>query len=154
MQQIQEKLKPRLLLYLADFCKDYYQKEHNPLGLVDDTIMAIRQSRRFPKDAFDVFYEHLAIIYRFHHGEVQLELLFDGSTHMDKYGQEWQEYFIKSVQSFCRNRFFLRAVLDIVVFNKNKRVPELAARRLQYFLTQYYAIKISRYRGVKLMTGS
>src|SRR5210317_1798121 len=85
--------KDALLQYLVGYVKDYYLKNHNPLGLIDDTILEIQKSRNFPAEAFDEFYHDLAAIYRFKYGEVQLEILFDGISHDTKYINEWANFF-------------------------------------------------------------
>ena len=111
-------------------------------------ILEIKKEKEYPPDAFDEFYHDLSAIYRFKHSEVQLELLFDGTTHYDKYTREWNDYFKKQVEVFCSNKFFIRAVLDIAVFHHKDRVAFLAGDRLKYFLTNYFGMKVYKYRGI------
>jgi hypothetical protein len=148
LYEAQADQKNALLQYLVDYVKDYYLKNHNPLGLIDDTILEIQKSREFPVEAFDEFYHDLAAIYRFKHGEVQLEILFDGISHDAKYEHEWAGFFKQNIKEYCFNRFFVRAVLDIAVFHHHDRVAFLAGGRLKYFLNQYYGMRVYKYRGI------
>lgn len=140
--------KELLLNYLVSYVKAFYQREYNPLGLIDDTITKIQQSSGFPVEAFDEFYHDLAAVFRFKNGEVQLEFLFDGTSHYDKYKKDWENFFKQNIRAYCLNRFFVRAVLDIAVFHNQDRVAFLAGDRLKYFLTNYYGLKVYKYRGI------
>lgn len=148
LSQVQDELKDKLLHELVKFAKQFYLDHHNPLGLIDDTILEIRKEHEFPIEAFDEFYHDLAAIYRFKHGEVQLQFLFDGTTHYDKYLHDWSLFFKQNVNAYCINRYFLRAVLDIAVFHQHDRVAFLAGGRLKYFLGQYYGMKVYKFRGI------
>ncbi len=153
LSAVQDEQKESLLKYLVHYVKQYYLQNYNPLGLIDDTILEIKRSKDFPVHAFDEFYHDLAAIYRFKHGEVQLEFLFDGMTHYEKYQTDWKRYFKQSIKSYCLNRYFIRAVLDIAVFHKQDRVASLAGYRLKYFLTNYFEMKVYKYRGILSKVG-
>ena len=148
LADVQHEEKHNLLKFLVDFVKDYYLQHSNPLGLIDDTILQIQKSNSYPVEPFEEFYHDLAALYRFKHGEVQLEFLFDGSSHSSKYVVEWNSYFKKSIREFCANRYFVRAILDISVFHNTDRVAFLASDRLKYFLNQYFGLKVYKYRGI------
>ena len=152
LSEVQDEQKDALLQFLVKYVKEYYLHHYNPLGLVDDTIIAIRKAKDFPADAFDEFYHDLAAIYRFKHGEVQLEFLFDGMSHYDKYKADWKRFFKQSIKLYCLNKFFIRAVLDISVFHNHDRVAYLAGDRLKYFLSQYFSMKVYKYRGIMSLT--
>jgi len=153
LSAVQDEQKDKLLEYLVYYVKQYYLQNYNPLGLIDDTILEIKNAKSFPKYPFDEFYHDLAAIYRFKHGEVQLEFLFDGMTHYDKYKADWKRFFKQSIKSYCLNKFFIRAVLDISVFHKQDRVAYLAGDRLKYFLTNYFGMKVYKYRGIMSRVG-
>jgi hypothetical protein len=154
LREVQHSSRNTLLKELVRLSKEYYLSHHNPLGLIDDIINQIKASTNFPSEAFDAFYHDLCAIYRYQYGEVQLEFLFDGRSHWQKYENDWVEFFKKQCTEFCANRFFLRAVLDIAVFHNRDRVAYLAGDRLKYFLTQYYEMKVYKYRGIKAMRAS
>lgn len=148
LNEVQASQKDTLLQYLVSYVKQYYLENYNPLGLIDDTILEIQKAKDFPTEAFDEFYHDLAAIYRFKHGEVQLEFIFDGTPHDEKYTNEWINFFTQNFKAFCYNRYFIRAVLDIAVFHQHDRVAYLAGDRLKYFLNQYYGMKVYKYRGI------
>ncbi len=148
LMEVQASQQEALLKYLVDFVKHYYQLHYNPLGLIDDIILEINKEKEYPMEAFEEFYHDLSAVYRFKHGEVQLEFLFDGSTHFEKYTSEWIVYFKQNIHAFCSNKYFLRAVLDISVFHHLDRVAFLAGVRLKYFLTNYFDLKVYKYRGI------
>ena len=148
ISNVQTDQKDALLQYLAGYVKDYYLRNYNPLGLIDDTILEVQKAKKFPMEAFDEFYHDLAAIYRFKYGEVQLEILFDGSSHHIKYESEWINFFKQNIKVYCLNRYFVRAVLDITVFHHHDRVAFLAGDRLKYFLNQYYGMRVYKYRGI------
>ncbi|MCG8305992.1 MAG: hypothetical protein MI975_01285 [Cytophagales bacterium] len=148
LQEVQTSQRDTLLKFLVRFVKRYYLQNNNPLGLIDDTILEIQREKAFSMKAFDGFYYNLSAIYRFKYGEVQLEFLFDGSSHYEKYVKDWSDFFKQHVKTFCLNRFFVRAVLDLAVFHNQDRVAYLAGDRLKYFLSQYYALKVYKYKGI------
>lgn len=148
LMEVQTSRRNALLQEMVNIVKDYYFLHFNPLGLIDDTILEIQKSKDFPLEAFNEFYYDMATIYRFKHGEVQLEFLFDGSTHDAKYTKEWGDYFRQSVRAFCSSKLFMRAVLDISVFHNHDHTAQLAGVRLKYFLTNYFDLKVYKYRGV------
>ena len=147
--EVQASQKDSLLSFLVDFVKQYYLAHSNPLGLIDDTVLEIQKEKSYPVEAFEEFYHDLAAIYRFKHGEVQLEFLFDGSSHYEKYINEWIDFFKQNVKAYCSSRFFVRAVLDLAVFHNHDRVAFLAGDRLKYFLSQYYMLKVYKFRGIR-----
>ena len=151
LREVQFSSRKTLLRELVRFSKEYYLRNHNPLGLIDDIIDCIHASKKFPYEAFDQFYHDFCAIYRYQFGEVQLEFLFDGRSHWQKYEEDWVAFFKIRCAEFCRNRFFLRAVLDIGVFHNRDRVAYLAGDRLKYFLTQHYDMKVYKYRGIKTL---
>ena len=148
LMEAQAYQKDTLLQFLAEFVKQYYLQNYNPLGLIDDTILEIQKKKNIPLEAFEEFYHDLAAVYRFRHGEVQLEFLFDGSTHYEKYSVDWVNYFKENIHTFCSNKFFIRAVLDIAVFHHHDRVAFLAGDRLKYFLSHFFSLKVYKYRGL------
>lgn len=148
LSEVQASQQNSLLQYLVSYVKQYYQQNYNPLGLIDDTILEIQKEKDFPIETFDEFYHDLAAIYRFKHGEVQLEFLFDGTSHGNKYINEWGNFFKQNIRAYCLNRYFIRAVLDIAVFHQHDRVAFLAGDRLKYFLNQYYGMRVYKYRGI------
>lgn len=154
LHQVQEETRDALLTHLIDQVKAFYERHHNPLGLIDDTILKIRNSRHYPLQPLHQFYFDLAAIYRYHFGEVQLEFLFDGRTHEEKYASDWEAYFKRSVAGYCHNLHFLKAVLEISVFHPKDKIAHLAGNRMKYFIEQQFELKVYKYKGIQKLKAS
>lgn len=154
LHQVQEETRDQLLSYLIEYVKKFYQQYHNPLGLIDETILKIQQSYDYPLEPLHEFYCDLAAIYRYHFGEVQLEFLFDGRTHEEKYEADWLDYFKRSVTGYCYNLHFLKAVLEISVFHPKDKIAFLAGNRMKYFIEQQFELKVYKYKGIQKLKAS
>lgn len=154
LQGVQEKNRDFLLVYLVEYAKEFYLQYHNPLGLVDNTILKIRHTTEYPLENLDEFYYNLAGIYRYKFGEVQLEFLFDGSTHEEKYDTEWVEYFKETTAKCCFNFHFLKAVLSISVFHPEDKQISLNGNRMKYFIENHFDLKVYKHRGIQELKAS
>ncbi len=67
-----------------------YNIQHNPMGLEDDFILALRKQIQRGKKLLEDNYDILSAIYRFHHSDNQLEFNWDGRSHMETYDEEWK----------------------------------------------------------------
>ncbi len=141
----------QLTIYLIDFVKSYYQEQSNPLGLLDDTIEKVRAHETTYAKSLREFYHNLAGIYRFKHGQNQLEFLFDGVDHYDKYEQDWQETFKEWLLEFCHKPNFVRAVLELTVFYPEGKKSELAENRMKTFIHNHFDLKVYKHRGIVKM---
>ena len=126
--------KQSLLETLVKEVKKCYLFQCNPLGLVDDTVLKITRTDEYSLLLLEDFYEHLAGIYRFKFGANQLEFLFDGRTHFEKYQEDWTAAFIQWVALFCKEENFLKAVLEatILFLKIEKRTCRCPAKDLHY----------------------
>lgn len=150
LKEVQVKTEPELLEWLVYYVKEYYETFNNPLGLIDNTIETIRSSSFTKTDLFQEFYNDLAGIYRYKHGEVQLAFLFDGDSHYSKYKSEWKVTFMKWVGQLLANRVVMRAFLEITVFGvTNEKQLELILNRLKIYIEQHFNLKIYKYRGIQ-----
>lgn len=148
LKQVQNDLEPDLLTELIRFSKVAYQELYNPLGLNDDTSIQVSRYDKNQLIYLHTFYTVLSGIYRYKFGNNQLELIWDGRSHYDKYCEEWTEGFNKWVRTFCSNQQFLKAVLAATVFCKTRRQGELAENRLKVFLNSQFDVKVHRQRGI------
>jgi len=148
LKEAQSDTKSHLLLGMVEKVKHYYLVWSNPLGIEDDTIKAINSCHRFSMEHFDVFYHEIAGVYRYKIGSNQLEFIFNGRSHYDKYRDDWSEAFEIWIEGFLTYPHFIRAVLEMAILNKEDRVAFLASNRLKVFITQYFAVKVYKYRGI------
>ncbi len=154
LKDVQEFNRDTLLIFLIEHVKEFYLKVHNPLGLIDPTILKVQDTDDYPLEPLFEFYYDLAAIYRYQYGEVQLEFIFDGSSHEEKYLKEWIDYFKKSIHNYCYNFHFLKAVLEISVFHPKDRVAFLAGNRMKYFIEHHFDLKVYKYRGIQKLKAS
>lgn len=140
--------KDTLLVRLVDLAKQYYQLQYNPLGLLDDTIMKIKEHSASDLDSFDEFYDIISAFYRYKNGNNQLEFLFDGMDHYTKYSIEWQEGFELWANQLFGLEPFLKTVLQLTVFDCDPHSRILAVNRLNHYLTQHFNLKVYKYKGI------
>lgn len=148
LKEAQLTCRSSLLNNLVNEVKRCYLQFCNPLGLEDDTIIKIKNCHQFNTQLLEELYEHLAGIYRFKFGSNQLEFLFDGKDHYEKYQEEWSETFMDWISGFCREENFLKAVLEVTVFYPKDRKALLAENRLKAFISQQFYIKVYKYKGI------
>jgi hypothetical protein len=150
LEQAQQEQKERLLAYLLDCVRVRYLLRHNPLNLDEEISNRIKAYQPENLDRLGEFYDHLSAVYRFRHGSNQLEFLFDGSDHFDRYMGDWAATFKNWVREFCEKENFLRAVLDLTVLYPQDRTAQLAEQRMRYFFNTYFELKVYRYRGIQV----
>ncbi len=148
LKQVQQDLEPDLLTQLIQYSKVAYHHLYNPLGLNDDTSIRVRNYEKNQLIYLHTFYTTISGIYRFKFGNNQLEFLWDGRTHYEKYCEEWKEGFVQWMKEFCQKPQFLKAVLAATVFCKNRRQGELAENRLRIFVNSHFDVKVYKNRGI------
>ena len=149
LKEVQLSLRDTLLRWMVQFTREYYQLAHNPLGLVDDTIKTVRSSEFNNVGLLYQVYAKIAAVYRHTHGEVQLEFLFNGDEHFDKYEEEWQEHFKTCISAVFEQKVFLQAVMEITVFKAHTDHQLLLINnRLQSHIEHFFNLRIYRYKGI------
>ncbi len=149
LKEAQLQLKSQLLLELVSKVRKTYLREYNPLGLMDEVIRAVIYAENPRLDCMYNFYFELAGIYRFKYGENQLEFIFDGTPHIEKYKKDWQRHFRKWNDQFCKHKHYLRAVLEGSILNPDPPSNYLIELRLKHFLEQHFGLRIYKYRGIR-----
>ena len=101
------------------------------------------------------FYLSLAGIYRYKFGHNQLEFLWDGQDHFEKYQQDWAITFENWTTGFMDREQFIQAVLDLTVFLPENRHVQLAENRMNFVMLQFFSekdgfpeLKLHKKRGV------
>jgi hypothetical protein len=151
LEEAQLQIRDSLLEQLVEKVKDHYFLRYNPLGLEDSLSIRVDRYRMKNKKALYNFYENLAGIYRFKFGQNQLEFLWDGVDHVDKYKTDWSNTFNNWTLGYCHSELFIRAVLDLTVFLDENRNAQLAESRMNHFILQQFEVKIHRQRGILAM---
>ena len=149
LKEAQLVLKEQLVFWTVNYAKEFYQQQHNPLGLVDDTVSLITQAKFTEYHLLETFYANLASVYRYKHGETQLELLFDGATHYEKYKTDWLETYKKWVNELFAEWLTLRAILEFTVFKRpDDHQLHLIDIRLQTYIEEHFEVRLYVYRGI------
>jgi hypothetical protein len=152
LEEAQLLLKDQLLYHLFDSVKQAYEQQQNPLGLQDKFSLQIKKYKLLNLKPLEEFYFQLAGVYRFKWGDNQLAFVWDGRDHLEKYKEEWLRFFNDSIEIFCRQELFVRAVLDITVFLpvQTHAEKELNAMetRMHQFMMQQFNVKLHKNKGL------
>ena len=151
LKEVQAEKKVPFLQALIENVKTAYLKQSNPLGLLDDTVLRIKAYKIHRTKHLEAFYDCISGIFRYQIGTNQLELLFDGKTHYEKYQEDWERCFTIWSKDFCREPRFLKVVLAVTVFYENEHSAVLAENRLKYFIGNHFGLKLYRYKGIVKM---
>lgn len=143
LERAQLRTEHRLLRQLFGRVQQHYTWRFNPLGLNDPTSERIGAYPANDLALLHTFYVRLAGVYRYKFGCSQLEILWDGSDHEQEYQKSWSRFFLETIEGFCRNELFIRAVLDLTVF-RQEPAPALLSNRMNHFLSQAFALKIGK----------
>jgi hypothetical protein len=149
LKEAQLQTKNPLLKALVSKVRRKYIHEYNPLGLMDEVTHKILHSSEIRLDCLVNFYFEMAGIYRFKYGENQLEFLFDGTPHVEKYKKDWQRQFSKWSSQFCKEKHFLKAILEGCILYPDPQTDRLIELRLKHFLEQQFGLRIYKYRGIR-----
>jgi hypothetical protein len=149
LKEAQLVLKEQLVYWTVNYASEFYQLQHNPLGLIDNTIDQIQQAEFSDFYLLETFYSKLASVYRYKHGETQLEFLFDGASHYEKYKIDWLANYKQWVRDLFSERLTLRAILEITVFDQHSEHQlELINQRLQTYIEHYFEVRLYTYKGI------
>jgi len=148
LKEAQANTLEQLLTKLGNDVKHTYLNRFNPLNLEDDTIKAIKNCQVLSVKHLGEFYRELAGVYRYKIGSNQLEFIFSGKSHYQKYLDDWTEIFEIWMEDFMNSPYFIRAVLQMTILKPNHRVALLAKNRLKVYLSQYFNLKVYKYHGI------
>lgn len=147
LKEAQDSTKSSLVSYLLSAVREAYFQKFNPLGLDDPISMKVKSSRS-DLHCLDEFYDALAAIYRFKFGENQLQFLFDGRSHIEKYSEDWASAFQNWVGEFCHYNNFITGTLELTMILPSQRNSLLMANRMKAFLSDYFDLKIYKHKGI------
>ncbi len=149
LKEAQLVLKEQLVFWTVQYAKDFYHQNYNPLGLVDDTVKSIQEAKFQDFELLEPFYAKLASVYRYKHGETQLELLFDGASHYEKYKEEWFATYKEWIKLLFSKWLSLRAVFEITVFEQHdEHQLRLINNRLQSYIEDTFGVRLYIHKGI------
>ena len=139
LKEAQLTLQDHLLSSLVEKTKAQYEYLHNPLGLDDSFSLKIKTHQVRNLKPLDGFYQTLAGLYRFRFGDNQLEFLWDGQSHFEKYQRDWAAAFEQWNEEFRHREQFVQAVLDLSVFLPENRHAHLAENRMNFVMLDFFS---------------
>ena len=149
LKQAQNDLRLELQAQLVDIVKLGYFNYFNPLRLKDDISVQVEKYEAENLSFFDELYDILAGIYRYQIGDNQLELLFDGTSHYEKYVADWKYAFEGYIKDMCLRKNFILAVLELTVFHSAEKRIELAQNRMKVAIFDHFELKVYKHRGIQ-----
>ncbi|HEX8059880.1 MAG TPA: hypothetical protein VF473_03045 [Cyclobacteriaceae bacterium] len=141
LEEAQLELKGTLLSCLVGMVKEEYEHRYNPLGICDEFIHKVRDYEADDLKALENFYHTLAGVYRYKFGDNQLQFMWDGGDQLQTYKKEWSAFFADQTKSFCKNELFIKAVLDLTVFNNYSQLSE---NRMNNFMLHSFEVKLQK----------
>ncbi|WP_436517118.1 hypothetical protein [Ekhidna sp. To15] len=94
---------------------DAYNTQHNPMGLEDDFIIELKKKISFGKELLEDNYDILAAIYRHNHADNQLEIMWDGRSHMEAYDADWKKMYARWIEKLSFVKDLQRPIIKYAV---------------------------------------
>lgn len=151
LEEAQLALQENLLTSLIEKVKVAFEQKYNPLGLEDAFCLKVKGYKINNLKPLHNFYLNISAVYRFKHSDNQLEFVWDGREHLEKYREEWIRSFNQWVEEFSRQELFVQAVLDLTVFLPENRHADLAENRMNNFMLRQFDVKIHKTKGLVAM---
>ena len=127
--------------------KRSYTFLYNPLRLMDQTYAQILDTYDFPRERARMIYRQLCGIYRYKHGDNQLELLFDGRTHFEKFQVDWSDALVGYAQELGIHEQYVKTMLRMTLLFDTETRAEWAENHCKAFINQYFELKVVKRQG-------
>lgn len=147
LRQAQFALEDDLLDQMIYELRRSYTQLYNPLQLMDQTYFTILNTCEFPKDHIQLIYRQLCGIYRFQNRENQLELLFDGRSHFDKFKEDWEAEFIAWIKELGQHGQYIKSMLRMSLLFDTESRGLWAENHCKAFINHYFDLKIIKRQG-------
>ncbi|MEP0986984.1 hypothetical protein [Ekhidna sp.] len=125
-----------------------YNLQHNPMGLEDDFIIELKKKIHFAKDILEDNYDIIAAIYRHDHSDNQLEIMWDGRSHMEAYDSDWKSMYANWIGRLSLVKEIQRPIIKYAVseggVNHTFLVQSIRRAILSYFGLRMKSQKIYR----------
>ena len=147
LRQAQSMLEEELLDRMVFELKRSYTSLYNPLQLMDTTYAQILDTFDFPRDRARLIYRQLCGIYRYKHGDNQLEMLFDGRTHLEKFQEDWCAAFLVYVGELGCYEQYVKTMLRMTILFDTESRAEWAENHCKAFINQHFECKVVKRQG-------
>ncbi|MEP0714148.1 hypothetical protein [Algoriphagus sp.] len=147
LRQAQSVLEEELIDRMIFELKRSYTSLYNPLRLMDATYAQILDTFDFPRDRVRMIYRQLCGIYRFKHGDNQLEMLFDGRTHLEKFQEDWSAALVGYVNELGIYEQYVKTMLRMTILFDSDSRAEWAENHCKAFINQHFDLKVVKRHG-------
>ncbi|WP_339755354.1 hypothetical protein [Algoriphagus aquimarinus] len=147
LRQAQSVLEEELIDRMIFELKRSYTSLYNPLQLMDTTYAQILDTFEFPRERARLIYRQLSGIYRYKHGDNQLEMLFDGRTHLEKFQEDWSAAFIAYVSELGVYEQYVKTMLRMTLLFDTESRAEWAENHCKAFINQHFELKVVKRHG-------
>lgn len=147
LRQAQTFLEEEMLDLMVFELKKSYTYHYNPLMLMDETYGKIVDTYEFPKDRIRVIYRQLCGIYRYQNKDNQLEFLFDGRTHFEKFQEDWSLQFLHWLRELGRFEPYVKTMLRMTLLFDTDSRAEWAENHCKSFINEYFDVEIIKRKG-------
>lgn len=147
LRQAQSILEEQMLEMMVFELKKSYTQLYNPLMLMDETFAKILDTYEYPKDRLRMIYRQLCGIYRFKNKDNQLELLFDGRTHLEKFQEDWSLQLIQWVHELGYHEQYVKTMLRMTLLFDTESRAEWSENHCKFFINEYFELKIIKRKG-------
>lgn len=151
LRQAQSELEETLIDRMVAELKRSYTLLFNPLELMDQTYEQILSTEDFPRDRVLLIYRQLCGVYRYIHRDNQLEMIFDGRTHLEKFKDDWTEAFISYLRLLGQQEQYVKSMLRMTLLNDIESRAEWAENSCKACINQYFQIKVIKRQGELLL---
>lgn len=149
LKMAQDAIFTHLTRRFVEITIEKYTQYFNPLGLVDDTYQQILDYQFENTEDMSGIYENLCVAYRYKYGNNQLEIIWDGRSQEQFYQDEWTSVFEKWINDLTENTSLIKGILQLTVFNDEKKNTFFIRNVIKGFVNDYFEIKILKRNGIK-----
>lgn len=149
LKKAQEELFNFLAGYMIKKSIDKYTLLFNPLKLVDSTYQKILDYDFEDKSKLSGIYENLSVIYRYKHGDNQLEIIWDGRSHEEKYKEDWINTFDLWIEELTNSATFIKGILHLTALSEDNSNPVFIQNYVKAVINDHFKIKVLKRNGVK-----
>ena len=147
LRQAQSIFEEQMLEVMVFELKKSYTQLYNPLMLMDETFAKILDTYEYPKDRLRMIYRQLCGIYRFKNRDNQLELLFDGRTHLEKFQEDWSRQLLDWVHELGYHEQYVKTMLRMTLLFDTESRAEWSENHCKFFINEYFELKIIKRKG-------
>ncbi len=115
--------------------------QHNPMNLEDDFIIELKNKLGRGKELLEDNYDIIAAIYRHNHSDNQLEIMWDGRSHMESYETNWKSMYSHWIHKLSLIKEVQRPVIKYAV-SANDLNHTFLKQSIRKAILSYFGMKI------------